>query len=182
MITQKNEHILELLITRALEGDEIAFSRIYNMIKDKMYRLCLKYNKGSREDANECFQEGCINLYRGLGTFKNDGSFEGWVRRIFFNCCMSYIRRNKHSFFEIGDEAEQIAEKAPSSLDILYMNDILSVINKRLPNDRHLIFKLYLIDGYSQVDISKKLGLTETATKSQIYRARLNLQKHVKRN
>ena len=65
---------------------------LYSRFAPKMYGVCLRY-AGNTEDADDIIQEGFIKIFKNIGKFRNEGSFEGWVRRIFVNTSIEHFRK-----------------------------------------------------------------------------------------
>ena len=107
-----------------------------------------------------------------------DGSFEGWVKRIVVNECLSFIRKNRSMYIETEIEK---AENNPdcSFLDKnLEVEDLMNMIGK-LPSGYRTVFNLYAIEGYSHAEIAEQLGINVNTSKSQLSRARNHLQKEL---
>lgn len=164
---------LNVLIKRATEGDEEAFKKIYTLLAGKMYSLCLRYT-GNLEDANDTFQNGFIQLFRNLGGFRHEGSFEGWVRRIFVNTCLDFTRNKRRLFIEINTTMP-VKAAGFTVLDKLAMEDLMKLIQK-MPNGYRTIFNLYLVEGYNHKEISEMLQIEEGTSKSQLSRAKQYLK------
>ncbi len=72
--------------------------QLYHRFSPKMYTVCLRYS-GNAEDARDLLQEGFIKIFKNLSKYRGDGSFEGWIRRIFVNkyiCRMLQKHRKEH--------------------------------------------------------------------------------------
>jgi RNA polymerase sigma factor (sigma-70 family) len=165
--------INSVLIKRASEGDDIAFKHIYDQISGKMYSLCLRYATGS-EEANDFFQDGCIKLYRNLDSFRNEGSFEGWARRIFVTTCLDALKKKRIQFADL-DESINIKANEHTVLDKLSHNELLNII-KDLPAGYRTIINLYVIEDYSHKEIGDMLGISESGSKSKLHKARTYLK------
>src|SRR5690606_38149221 len=111
-----------------------------------------------------------------LKNFEQKGSFEGWIRRIMINECLSYIRANKKVSF-LDDE--YIKEDGFNNIESgLRVNDIQFVIDS-LPERYKMIFNLYAIEGYKHKEIADMLGINEGTSKSQLSHARKMLQEQI---
>jgi len=107
----------------------------------------------------------------------------GWMRTIMVNCAIDHLRKN--SFLpEIGslsDSAWAIEDRSqPSDKNILYKELILQI--KKLSPAYRAVFNLYVIDGFSHQEIADKLGISVGASKSNLSKARVILQKFIKQN
>ncbi|MEI9945337.1 MAG: sigma-70 family RNA polymerase sigma factor [Chitinophagaceae bacterium] len=171
-------HFPRVLIESASKGDELAFKEIYSKLSGKMYTICLRY-AGRMNDANDLFQEGFIKLYRNLGNFRHEGSFEGWARKIFVNICLDAMKKKNIIYSEIEKEQEPAASIS-SGFDSLTVDDLMNKIRK-LPDGYRTIMNLYVIEGYSHAEIAAMLGITAGSSKSQLFKARGYLKKLIEK-
>ena len=131
------------------------------------------------DDAQELLQEGFIKVYRNLEKFRAEGSFEGWVRRVFVNTSIEHFRR-KNNLYSITEKEESVIEDADiTALDNLAEKDIIALIQELSPGYR-TVFNMYVVEGYSHKEIGSILGISEGTSKSQLARAKAILQKKVK--
>ncbi len=168
----KQESFLENLITKAVEGDTVSFKSVYNSIAPQMFAICKRYAK-SAADAEDCFQDGSIRFYRYLHTYKGEGPFEGWVQRIFVNTCKNHLKRSKPDSYDIT-AIEYLTEEQIPALDNLYEKDLVQLIHS-LPPGRLAIFNLHC-NGFKIHEIQKHVGIRLGTVKSQLYRAKFELQ------
>lgn len=72
-------------------------------------------------DAEDILQEGFIKLYKNLDRFRGEGSFEGWVRRIFVNTAIEHIRKQKQNNTDINEQVENsFRDQSANALDKLF--------------------------------------------------------------
>jgi RNA polymerase sigma factor (sigma-70 family) len=151
---------------------------LYNRFAGKMYAVCLRYSNNT-DDARDLLQEGFIKVYRNLHRFRAEGSFEGWIRRVFVNSSIEHFRKKSVQIATVTDREEStIEDNDNSALDNLAERDIINLIQELSPGYR-TVFNLYVIEGYSHREIGEKLGISEGTSKSQLARARSILQKKV---
>ncbi len=132
---------------------------LYQRYSPKMYAVCLRYASNA-DDAQDLLQEGFIKVFRNLDKFRKEGSFEGWVRRVFVNTAIEQYRK-KVNLNSIGDREEQtIADNAWNVLDQLGEKDIIGLVQELAPGYR-AVFNMYVIEGYSHKDIGEMLGISE---------------------
>ncbi|MBS1661736.1 MAG: RNA polymerase sigma factor [Bacteroidetes bacterium] len=167
----------EVLAEKASGGDEKSFQEIYEAIAGKMYSLCLRY-AGNANDANDCFQEGFVKLYKHLASFRGDGSFEGWARRIFVSACIDGIKK-KSRFLSVLPETLDKESDDLSGYDKLANEDLMRNI-RELPDGYRTVVNLYMVEGYSHKEIGELLNISEEGSRSQLFRARNLLQKMLK--
>ena len=151
---------------------------LYNRFAPKMYAVCLRYANNT-DDAQDLLQEGFIKVYRNLHRFRAEGSFEGWIRRVFVNSSIEHFRKKAILLSSVSDKEENTIENADiSALDSMAEKDIIRLIQELSPGYR-TVFNLYVVEGYSHKEIGEKLGISEGTSKSQLARAKAILQKKV---
>ena len=150
---------------------------LYHRFSSKMYAVCLRYCKDA-DDAQDLLQDGFVKIFKNLDKFRGEGSFEGWIRRIFVNTSIEHFRKavKKQS---VSDSNEIIVEDPSwNALDNLAEKDIIKMIQELSPGYRQ-VFNMYVIEGYSHKDIGDILGINEGTSKSQLARAKGILKKMV---
>lgn len=177
--TRNAEPLFEVLAERASGGDNRSFQQIYDAIAGKMYSLCLRY-AGNTEDANDWFQESFVKLYRNLSSFRGDGSFEGWARRIFVSTCIDGFKKRNLLMPVVPDGVDKASEDL-TGYDKLTNDDLIGYI-RQLPDGYRTVINLYLVEGYSHKEIGGMLNISEEGSRSQLYRARILLQKMLTKN
>lgn len=163
------------LIEGCLRRDSSAQRLLYEQYSSKMYGLCCRYAKGSM-DAEDILVSAFMKVFDKIHQFKNEGSFEGWIRKIVVNEALTYLRRNRSMYVEIDLEQADYEPDYQSLSDHLETEDLLRIIQE-LPTGYRIVFNLYAIDGYSHKEIADQLGISENTSKSQLSRARVYLQK-----
>lgn len=180
MIPERNQYISESdLINGCIEGNRQMQEELYRRFSPKMYAVCLRYASNT-EEAQDILQEGFIKVFRKLESFRGDGSFEGWVRRIFVNTAIEQFRRRRYLQPVTEKEEKTIEGKNVSALDGLAEKDILALVQQLSPGYR-TVFNMYVIEGYSHKEIGEMLGISEGTSKSQLSRAKVILQEMVRR-
>lgn len=165
------------IISGCINGSRKMQEALYTKYASKMYAVCLRYS-GNADDAQDLLQEGFIKIFRNLDKFRSDGSFEGWIRRIFVNTSIEYYRK-KSVLQKIIDPAEVVVEdKNFNILDELAEDDIIKMI-RDLPPGYKLVFNMHVIEGYSHKEIAELLNINEGTSKSQLARAKLALKKMI---
>lgn len=167
---------LEKLIKKCANNDQKAQEEVYRLYSGKLFALCLKYSRNKTE-AEDNLQDGFITIFKKIKQFKHKGSFEGWMKRIVINTALQTYREKNvlnlvHEEY-VSDEVRVDVEVEEVSLDYL-----LGLI-QGLPNQYRLVFNMYILDGYSHREVSKKLGISEGTSKSNLSRARAILKKRI---
>ena len=158
------------LINGCLRRDNSAQRLLYETYSPRMYGLCCRYVKDSM-DAEDVLVGAFTKVFDKIHQFKNEGSFEGWIRKIVVNEALTYLRRHRSMYLEIDLEQAGYEPDYQSLGDHLEAEDLLSII-QALPTGYRIVFNLYAIDGYSHKEIADQLGISENTSKSQLSRAR----------
>jgi len=165
----------EQIASGCKSSDAIAQKALYDKFSRKMFGVCLRYAKG-REEAEDFLQEGMITVFQRISSFNQDGSLEGWVRRVLVNTCLEHLRKQKLQWVNI-DEVEEGAEDA-FTMEKINIKDLLEVINA-LPTGFKAVFNLYAIEGFTHKEIAEMLSISEGTSKSQYARAKAVLIKKI---
>ncbi len=177
MSTSRAAYPEKELIRQCLKGEARAQRQLYEQFAPKMFAVCLRYAK-NRHNAEDILQEGFIKVYKYLKNFRGDGSFEGWMRRIFVNTAIEHYRKNSkvYSVQDIPvDYQETVVNPAIQNMSV---DELLELVN-RLSNGYRMVFNLYVMEGLNHREIAGELGISEGTSKSQLARARAQLQKMI---
>jgi RNA polymerase sigma-70 factor (ECF subfamily) len=159
-------------IALAIGNNRQAQHRIYTQYAPKMLSVCRQYVKDLHH-AEDLMITSFMKVFANLKNFEHKGSFEGWIRRIMINECISFIRaKKKIGFLEDEFYVEDAFNNIESGLSV---DDIQSLIDD-LPDGYKMIFNLYAIEGYKHKEIADMLGISEGTSKSQLSHARRLLQ------
>lgn len=179
MTPERNQNITESdLLVGCMQGDRRMQEELYRRFSPRMYAVCLRY-AGKVEEAEDILQEGFIKVFKKMDSFRGDGSFEGWMRRIFVNTAIEHFRRKRYLMPVTEKEENSIEGKYTSALDDLGAKDILALIQDLSPGYR-TVFNMYVVEGYTHKEIAEMLGISEGTSKSQLSRAKVILQDMVR--
>lgn len=166
------------VIQKCIEGDRVSEKCLYNLYFSKMRFTCSRFAKNPL-DIEDILQDGFVKLFKNLHNYRHEGSFEGWVRRIFINVAIEHFKRKKISLIELEGLENIVSEKNATILDILYEKDLLQITGT-ISNGYKTVFSLYAIEGYNHREIGERLGITESTSKSQYTRAKVKLKNIVR--
>ncbi len=161
------------LIKKATAGNPEAQKHIYGKFAPKMLGVCRQYIK-DLHFAEDVMISGFLKVFENLGTFRFQGSFEGWVRRIMIHESISYIRKQQFVVFddEIYERNEVETNTISSDMDVEHIQMLIDA----LPQGYKMVFILYVIEGYKHHEIAELLQISESTSKSQLFKARRMLQ------
>ena len=163
------------IIRLAVDNNRQAQQQLYVKFSPKMLGVCRQYIKDLQQ-AEDVMITAFMKMFTNLKTFEHKGSFEGWIRRIMVNECISFIRVQKQVKFI---EDETFFEERLDSFDNLYSVEQIQFFIDQLPDGYRMVFNLFAIEGYKHHEIAKMLGINEGTSKSQLAHARKVLQKQV---
>jgi RNA polymerase sigma factor (sigma-70 family) len=167
----------EELLKGCLEERQDCQRELYKRFAGKMMVVCIRYTKDKLE-AEDMLQDGFIKVFDNVGKFKQEGSLEGWVRRIMVNTALNKIRANKMKFEDISETVSHLADGDTNVIDKLSEEAILEIIS-HLPNGYKYVFNMFAIEGFSHKEIAEKLGIEEASSRSQYAKARKYLQNQI---
>ena len=144
-----------------------------------MFPVCMRYI-GDRVQAEDLLQEGFITLFTRLDSYKGEGSFEGWARKIFVTTALMSLR--KKDALKMSDDLEAargIKAETVNQVQNIGYKELMELVMS-LPDGFRTVFNLYVIEGYSHKEIGEMLGISEITSRSQLSRARIILQNRIK--
>lgn len=165
------------LIQACVKADGKAQKVLYDKYSKLMFGICLRYC-GNYDEAKDVLQDGFIKVFTKMHQFGFQGSFEGWLKKIFVNTALEHQRGLKITKYHLGTEQ---AEHLPINEDILgkiSQKEIVNILQQMAPGYRNVL-NLYIIEGYSHAEIAEMLNINEGTSKSQLSRARSILQKAI---
>jgi len=167
------------LIAALKRGESRAHKVVYERFAGKMLAVCARYC-ANRSDAEEVMLDGFMRVFEKVDQFREDGSFEGWIRRIMVTESLMFLRKTKQWRQEIPIDDTTVEPNYDWADTAVNENDLLRIVNQ-LPDGYRTIFNLYAIEGYAHAEIAEMLGISEGTSKSQLSRARMILQASLKK-
>ena len=157
-----------------LAGDRLAQKVLYQRYFGKLLGIPMRYMR-NREEANAVMNQAFLQIFKSLENYMEGGSFQGWMSTITFRTTMDQVR-----FEQRYQERVLLDTREPQPLDNqaeaqLAAEDIFRYI-QQLPDHLRVVFNLYVIDGYKHEEIASLLGITLSASKWRLAKARESLQ------
>jgi RNA polymerase sigma-70 factor (ECF subfamily) len=168
---QEEKELIEL----AVENNRHAQHRLYSKFSPKMLSVCRQYIKDLHQ-AEDVMITAFMKAFTNLKNFEYKGNFEGWIRRIMINECISYIRVHKKVTFI---EDENYIEERYNNIESQFSVEDIQFLIDNLPDGYKMVFNLYCIEGFKHQEIAAMLGINEGTSKSQLYHARKMLQENI---
>ncbi|NNE54591.1 MAG: RNA polymerase sigma factor [Flavobacteriales bacterium] len=172
---------LQSLIEGCVAEDRVSQRQVYEMYYSKMLGVCMRYTK-DLDQAKDLLQDGFIKVFAKVGKFNQEGSFEGWIRRIVVNTCIDHFRRQRNEFVLVDNDSvlEQYSgvdeDEDDSSQYEFKASQVIEAMQYLSPAYR-TIFNLYVFENLQHKEIAKRLDITIGTSKSNLAKAKKNLKK-----
>ncbi|WP_367171427.1 RNA polymerase sigma factor [uncultured Tenacibaculum sp.] len=154
-----------------------AQAQVYQLFSGKLFALCLKYSR-NYQDAEDTLQDSFLTIFKKIPQYNNEGSFEGWMKRITINTALQKYREKSPLQLVSEGINEELEEEVVLEAESVNVDVLLSLI-QNLPDRYRLVFNLYVLDNYSHKEIASLLNITEGTSKSNLSRARQLLKKEL---
>jgi RNA polymerase sigma-70 factor (ECF subfamily) len=171
------------LVARARSGDSDAFDELVRATYADTYTLARRLT-GNEEDASDVVQESYLRAYRGLPRFRGDAQFSTWLYRITANCAATHLgRRTRRRTEALPDDASLVdadPERDPSArADATLLRERLEGALEQLPPKLRAVVVLRDVYDLPHEAIAAELGISESAAKVRLHRARRQLRDRV---
>lgn len=176
------------IIRKILLNDEVGFTQLIKKYQDLVYSTCFRL-LGNRADAEDLSQEVFLEVFRSLVYLKNTEDMTGWIYRISYTKCISFLRRKNPAKASPGKDSEQVilqmeGASPEKNRDTPHQTleqkeaaaHLFEKIDK-LPEKQKRAFLMHKFEGYSHREICETLDLTQASVESLIYRAKVSLRK-----
>ncbi|GGG32708.1 RNA polymerase sigma factor [Bizionia arctica] len=171
----KNESVL---IKKAIKNNREAQHVLFEMHAPKMLSVCRYYIKDVQH-AEEAMLNGFFKVFNNLKSYKAEGSFEGWIRRIMVRESISFLRQKKRIEFsdEYFEDTTDLSNQMNTEFEVAELQKLIDA----LPEGYKMVFIMYAIEGYKHAEIASILQISEGTSKSQLFKARKLLQEQIKK-
>ena len=170
---------LEDIIAGCRKGKRRAQDALYRQYSGLLYGVCPRYTRSGQE-AEDILQETFVKIYRHIGKYSMDKSFEGWIRRIAINTAITSYRKNlKHAYQEDITDPTFAKYDVDDTGDCDYTREELLTCIQALPDGYRTVFNMYVVEGYKHKEIAEMLDIDINTSKSQLSRAKKYLQREL---
>jgi len=170
----------EQLINGCVRQNAVAQKAVFDLYAGRMLGVSLRYAR-NMADAEDILQDAFIKVFDKIKQFKNEGSLEGWIRKIVVNTALKKYTRTRYTKELYGEdvaEKDYLQNEDPTAFEHLNEKDILTLIHA-LPDGYRIVFSLYVMEGYRHEEIAEMLGINAGTSRSQLSKARQMLQKQL---
>jgi RNA polymerase sigma factor (sigma-70 family) len=169
---------LEELLRQCKRNNKGAQAELYNLLAPKLLGLCMRYLQ-DRDMAEDVMQDAFVKIFMNLGSYRGEGSFEGWAKRIAVNTALNALKVKSKIYFERNLTLVENIDFSEEDQIQLSTAEITACMNELSPGYR-TILNLFLIEEFPHAEIAQKLGISESTSRSQYARARQVLMKLLK--
>lgn len=172
------------LARNASNGDMAAFEEIYKRHHRRVYSICLRMLQNASE-AEDLTQDVFIQLYRKIGSFRGDSAFTTWLHRMTVNQVLMHFRKRTVKYEKVTEEGETPDQIVTGSVNPERMQIVDKIALEhaigQLPDGYKNVFVLHDVEGFEHEEVARILGCSVGTSKSQLHKARLKLQKLLKK-
>ena len=170
---KRKKYTDEELVKGCVANDRFFQEQLYRRYFAGMMGMCLRYTQ-DKEEAMSIVNTGFMRVYKKIELYSFEGSLEGWIRRLVFHSLSDHFKKVNRQirFMELENRDAPIRS---DGLENLYAEDIMNMVEE-LPPATKQVFKLYAIEGYTHVEISKNIGISEGTSKWHLATARKKLK------
>lgn len=158
------------IIEGCLKNERWAQKALYEKYKSRMYTLAYRITNNF-EDANDILQEGFLEVFRCLKSFRNESKLSSWIHTIIARAALKRIK-HKLQFNDSIFEIENTKINWDFDIDIQYLESAIAA----LPDGYRSVFTLYEIEGFKHKEIAELLSISVNTSKTQLYKAKKALQ------
>ena len=164
----------------ARRGDRDAFNELVRSTYRDIYALAYRLT-GNRDDAGDVVQDSYVRAYRAIRRFRGDSSFSTWMYRITSNCASTHLsKRSRQRTEELSDDVPIVdlrPEQDPSlRAEAAILRHHLDRAIRALPDRLRQVVVLRDLHDLSHSEIAAELGITTSAAKVRLHRARQRLR------
>ncbi len=165
------------LIDGCLRKNRDCERELFQRFAPVLFTVSRQYARFDHE-AEDILQDAFIRIFDRLGSFRHEGSLEGWMRKITVQTALKRYQKIRYRNEQPGLEQLPESPELPSVLAQLHEEELLRLV-RSLPEGYRMVFNLFAIEGYSHQEIARELGIGESTSRSQLVKARSLLQKKI---
>ncbi len=164
---------LNNILSKCKKGDRKAQKELYDYYSPLFFAICKRYIPSS-DEAEDAMLKGFFKIFTKISNFKDNGSFEGWMKRIMINESLMLLRQTKNFNLSLDEDFHDIASEENIIGQLEYQTLLASI--ELLPVGYRTVFNMHVIEGYKHREIAEILQISINTSKSQLIQAKKKLQ------
>lgn len=170
------------IIKGCQDGQRACQEWLYRQYYSLFLKICARYAR-NMEDAEQLLNDGFLRIFQNIGSFKNTGSFEGWMKRVLVNTCLDYLKSKQlkdslHINYNAVIAEESSVSAQAEAIRNMQFKELITLI-QQLPAVSKTVFNLYVFEGFSHKEIAAMLNISEGTSSWHLHHARGLLQKRI---
>ncbi len=177
----------EELLKALKAGDRHACAELVRRYSPKLYRVTLRI-LGSEDEAEEALQEAFISACSKIASFRGDAQLGTWLYRVATNAALMRLRKRKDEYVSLDAPVEtdegtvlprNLADWRFDPYRVVLSGELREILERaiqKLPETLRVVFILRELEGLSTLETAQTLGISESATKVRLHRARMVLR------
>jgi RNA polymerase sigma-70 factor, ECF subfamily len=169
----------EYTVNKAIQGDQGAFSQLYDLYFDKIYRY-MYFRMRKQSEAEDLTQEVFIKALRAIGSYKVGGTpFASWLFKIAHNQVIDHVRKNeKYQSTSLDEVANMMSDDDPvgdteRSMEIEELTEAISL----LPPAQQEVISLRFVADLPIAEVARITGKNEGTIKALQFNGTASLKK-----
>jgi RNA polymerase sigma factor (sigma-70 family) len=183
---------LQYLLDGCKVNDRAAQKALYYRYFNTFMCIAVRY-VNTQADGEEVLNNAFLRIFKHINKYTGKGSFEGWMKRIVVNCCLTFISRPNYTtqsrviplkdYTVINDGIADInaVHITTDGIEEKYNQEFLMELLKYLPDTTRLVFNMYVFEEYSHSEIGELLDMAERTSQSHLAKARKILSEKIDR-
>jgi len=163
------------IIKGCLKKDRVYEEYLYKQYYSMFLSICMRYAKDI-QNAKQLLNDGFVKIFMSIGSFRNEGSFEGWMRKIIVNTCLEYIKSKDfkknsltvHTDVIDNEEGMVVYNEAQKKIDA---HELIALL-QGLPPVTRVVFNLFAFEGYNHNEIAALLSISIGTSSWHVHNAR----------
>ncbi len=163
----------QILIKGCKRGVRSAQQLLYTQYKPILSNICMRYIRDN-DEATDVLHDVFMKIFMKIGQYKGEGSFEGWLKRLTTNYCLTVLKKKNRYQMSSLEDVEIIEDV---DVEEVYTREQLFTALNQIPLDFSIVFSMFFLDEYSHEEIAKQLKIKEQTCRTRLYRAKGLLKK-----
>lgn len=172
------EDNIDIHIKGCLANDPRSQEWLYKYCFTNLMKVSFRYHT-NEADAAASFNKAMHTAFDKLKMYRGDGPFLGWVRKIVVNTCLNELRKIvKYSVKEVNEDELKLQHTLPDVYSSVSEKEIMALVQV-LPDTTRLVFNLYVMEGYTHIQVAEALKISSGTSKWQLNQARTILKEKI---